>query len=100
MLRLPNVDGSSRGSFDQGLAPENFTTLPHFSVSSAIGLVKSAGEPRNAAPPMSANRAVMAGSASTALISELRGPRTMAHFSSGRPPLRRDGHFSLLICRE
>jgi putative ABC transport system substrate-binding protein len=28
------------------------------------------------------------------------GPRTMAHFSSGRPPLRRDGHFSLLICRE
>ena len=27
-------------------------------------------------------------------------PRTMAHFSSGRPPLRRDGHFSRLIWRE
>src|SRR5579859_2855545 len=33
------------------LAPENFTTLPHFSVSSAISLPKSAGEPSSAVPP-------------------------------------------------
>src|SRR5713101_5384632 len=31
-----------------GLAPENLTTLAHFSVSSAISLPKSAGEPGSA----------------------------------------------------
>jgi hypothetical protein len=31
---------------------------------------------------------------------DLWAPRTMTSFSSDRPPLRRDGHFSLLICRE
>src|SRR5262245_51695268 len=32
------------------LMPVNFTTLPHFSVSSAISLPKSAGEPANTVP--------------------------------------------------
>jgi hypothetical protein len=32
-------------------------TLPHFSVSSAMNLPKSAGEPGNAIPPRSASRA-------------------------------------------
>src|SRR5262249_16720711 len=44
--------------YDQSaLAPESFTTLAHFSVSSAMSLLKSAGEPGIATPPRSANRA-------------------------------------------
>src|SRR5204863_6175065 len=46
-------------------------TLPHFSVSSAMTLAKSAGEPGNAVPPMSANRALIFGSARPALTSLL-----------------------------
>src|SRR5215470_5324982 len=38
-----------------GLMPANLTTLPHFSVSSAMSLPKSAGEPESGSPPMSAN---------------------------------------------
>jgi hypothetical protein len=38
------------------LAPENFITLAHFSVSSAISFPKSAGEPASAVPPRSARR--------------------------------------------
>src|SRR5262245_24381868 len=53
------------------LAPENLTTLPHFSVSSAISLPKSAGEPASTVPPRSASRAFMLGSARPALISLL-----------------------------
>ena len=34
-----------------GFAPANLTTLPHFSVSSAISLPKSAGEPGSTVPP-------------------------------------------------
>ena len=34
-----------------GFAPDNFTTLPHFSVSSAMSLPKSAGEPGSTVPP-------------------------------------------------
>src|SRR5262249_16887278 len=54
-----------------GLAPENLTTLPHFSVSSAMSLPKSATEPGSTMPPRSANRAFNLGSASPALISLL-----------------------------
>src|SRR4051794_13004692 len=44
-------------------------TLPHFSVSSAISLPKSAGEPPRIPPPRSAMRAFSFASASPALIS-------------------------------
>jgi hypothetical protein len=52
-----------------GLIPANLTTLPHFSVSSAMSLPKSAGEPGSTVPPRSANRAFIFGSARAALIS-------------------------------
>src|SRR5215212_8111673 len=54
-----------------GLAPENLTTLPHLSVSSAMNFPKSAGEPASTVPPISATRALIFGSASAALISLL-----------------------------
>src|SRR5262245_48453033 len=46
-------------------------TLPHFSVSSAMCLAKSAGEPGSAVAPSSAIRALILGSANAALISLL-----------------------------
>src|SRR5262249_23493741 len=51
-----------------GLMSANFTTLPHFSVSSAISSAKSAGEPASTVPPRSASRALILGSARPALI--------------------------------
>src|SRR5262249_52375634 len=51
------------------LTPANFTTSPHFSVSSAISLPKSAGDPASTVPPKSASRALTLGSARPALIS-------------------------------
>src|SRR5262249_20763282 len=47
-------------------------TLPHFSVSSAISLPKSAGEPTSGVPPRSASRSLILRSARPALISLLR----------------------------
>src|SRR5262249_20014423 len=52
-----------------GLSPANFTTLAHFSVSSAMNFPKSAGEPDNAVPPRSARRALIVELARPALIS-------------------------------
>src|SRR5262245_19944626 len=46
-------------------------TLPHFSVSSTMRLLKSAGEPDITLPPSSASRVLIVGSASTALIALL-----------------------------
>src|SRR5262249_6336405 len=46
-------------------------TLAHFSVSSAMSLLKSDGEPTNAVPPSSAGRALILGSARPALTSLL-----------------------------
>src|SRR5262249_59013927 len=46
-------------------------TLPHFSVSSASSLPKSAGEPGSTVVPTSANDALILGSARAALTSEL-----------------------------
>src|SRR6516165_6979733 len=46
-------------------------TLPHFMVSSAISLAKSAGEPASTVPPRSASRDFILGSARAALISLL-----------------------------
>src|SRR6516225_7529808 len=54
-----------------GFAPENFTTLAHFPVSSTTSLPKSAGEPANVVPPISASRVFIMGSARLALISRL-----------------------------
>ena len=46
-------------------------TLPHFSVSSAMSLPKSAGEPGIKVPPRSASRTFSLGSARPALVSLL-----------------------------
>jgi hypothetical protein len=46
-------------------------TLPHFSVSSAMCLAKSAGELANTVTPRSSSRALIFGSARAALISRL-----------------------------
>ena len=51
--------------------PANLITLAHFSVSSAMNLPKSAGEPASTSPPRSASRALSLGSARPALISLL-----------------------------
>src|SRR6516165_1071279 len=62
---VPGAPGQS------ALMPMNFTTSPHFSVSSAISLPKSAGETTSGVPPKSASRALILGSARPALISLL-----------------------------
>jgi hypothetical protein len=54
-----------------GLMPAARTTLAHFSVSSAISLPNSAGEPGSGSPPSAASRAFIAGSAIAVLISLL-----------------------------
>src|SRR5262245_31370943 len=54
-----------------GLMSANLITLPHFSVSSAISLPKSAGDPGSGGPPRSARRALILASASAALTSLL-----------------------------
>src|SRR5262245_7672453 len=54
-----------------GLMFANFTTLPHFSVSSVISLPKSAGEPGRTVSPISAIRAFILGSARTSLMTLL-----------------------------
>src|SRR5215468_2783311 len=54
-----------------GFAPENLITLLHFSVSSAMSLPKSVGDPGSMTPPSSASRALILGSASPALIAWL-----------------------------
>src|SRR5262247_636022 len=61
--------GTSRDH--SGFAPENLTTLPHLSISSATSFPKSAGEPGMTVPPSSARRALTAASAKPAFISVL-----------------------------
>src|SRR5262249_31722362 len=56
-------------------------TLAHFSVSSAISLPKSAGEPASTVPPRSASRAFILGSARAAVISLL----SMSRIAPGVP---------------
>jgi hypothetical protein len=53
------------------LAPENLTTLAHFSVSSTTSLAKSAVDPGSTVSPKSANLVSIFGSAKAALISML-----------------------------
>jgi len=56
-------------------------TLPHFSVSSAMSLPKSAGEPASVLPPDSAIRALILESARAALVSWL----SLSMISAGVP---------------
>src|SRR5262249_1637889 len=67
------------------LAPENLITLAHFSVSVAMNLAKSEGEPGNTAAPRSANRAFNLGSTRPALISLLSLSTISAGVSLGAP---------------
>src|SRR5262249_21100427 len=67
------------------LAPENLTTLAHFSVSSAISLPKSAGEPASTVPPRSASLAFILGSARAALTSVLSLSTISAGVAFGAP---------------
>jgi len=55
--------GSTTPADQVGFAPENRTTLPQRSVSSAISLPKSAGLPGNGVAPSSTNLALISGSA-------------------------------------
>src|SRR5262249_28577532 len=64
------ISGPSRTD-QSGLMPADFTTLAHFSVSSAMSLPKSAGESASTSPPSSASRAFMLASPRPALISLL-----------------------------
>src|SRR5262249_60425898 len=67
------------------LMPVNLTTLPHFSVSSAISLPNSAGEPASTVPPRSASRVFILGSARPALISLLSFSTISAGVAFGAP---------------
>src|SRR5262245_7917992 len=87
----PESENGHYGIFESGLPcqsalmPTNFTTLPHFSVSSAMSVPKSAGEPTSGVPPRSASRALILGSASAALISLLSLSITSAGVRFGAP---------------
>src|SRR5215831_1700366 len=60
-------------------------TLPHFSISSAMSLPQSLGEPARGSLPMAANRALMLGSARIVLISLLSLSTTAAGVPLGAP---------------
>src|SRR5262249_11195244 len=79
LFTLDHVVGAIRGTgfmeylapfaVQSALMPANLTTLPHFSVSSAMSFPKSAGESATTARPRSESRALILGSARPALIS-------------------------------
>src|SRR5262249_55543205 len=75
--------GSMEYRVHSGLMPVNFTTLPHFSVSSAIRLPKS--ESASTSPPRSTMRAFIRGSARAALISLLSLSITTTEVFLGAP---------------
>src|SRR6516162_10831216 len=60
-------------------------TSAHFSISSAINLPKSVGEPASTVPPRSASRAFIVGSARAALISLLSVSMILAGVFLGAP---------------
>src|SRR5262249_32073789 len=88
-LRLHPVSGPrKRPPADHSaliLAPENSTTLLHFSTSLATNLLKSAGEPGSGVPPSSAIRAFVLGSAKAALSSLLSLSTISTGVSLGAP---------------
>src|SRR5580700_3657203 len=73
--------GNRRIRFYSGLRSANLTTLPHFAISAAMKLPKSAGEPVITMAPKSASLPLSAGSASTALVSRL----SLSMISAGVP---------------
>src|SRR6186997_329696 len=77
--------GAGIAPVQSGFAPENLTTLAHFSVSSAMSLPKSAGEPGSAVLPMLARRAFTLGSTRPALISLFSLSIISAGVPSGAP---------------
>src|SRR5260221_5367851 len=72
-------------SYDSGLMLAARITLPHFSVSSAMSLPKSAGESASTSPLRSASRALSLGSARPALISLLSFATISAGVFLGAP---------------
>src|SRR5262249_10367457 len=74
-----NVRGNCPGQ--SGFAPENWITLAHFSVSSAMRFPYSLGDSASTSPPSSAKRALIVGSARAALISLL----SLSMISAGVP---------------
>src|SRR5262245_5145186 len=68
-----------------GLTPANFTTLPHFSVSSTTSLPSSPGLIANGSPPSWAMRTFILGSASPARTSSLMVATTSAGVFLGAP---------------
>src|SRR5262249_16312383 len=66
---LRNIGSGLSRQFDLMLAPR--ITFPHLSVSSAMSLAKSAGEPASVVAPRSTNRALIFRSTRAALISLL-----------------------------
>src|SRR5262249_58327903 len=68
-----------------GLMPADLITLAHLSVSSAMSLPKSAGEPVNISLPSSAIRAFTVGSATAALTSRLSRSTIPAGVPLGTP---------------
>src|ERR1700688_1009137 len=78
--------GKSHVHFHQfALAPENLTTLAHFTVSSATNLANAPGEPGSTMPPRAVTLAFIAGSASAALTSALSLLTIAAGVSLGAP---------------
>src|SRR5215472_18420668 len=78
-----------------GLMLATRITLPHFFVSSAMSLAKSAGEPASAATPRLANRACNLGSAMVALTSLFSRSMTSAGVPFGAPMPYQPGKISL-----
>src|SRR5262245_26022094 len=68
-----------------GVMPADVITLAHFSVSSAMNLPKSAGDPARTVPPCSAIRALIVRSARPALISLLSVSTISAGVFLGAP---------------
>src|SRR2546429_6525668 len=77
------ADEAGRGQF--GLACERLITFAHFSISSARTLLNSAGEPVTGAPPVSAMRAFIWGSAKAALTALFRVSMTSVEVLLGAP---------------
>src|SRR5262245_40432414 len=77
------ADVASNGH--SALMPANLITLAHFSVSLAMSLPKSAGEPVSPVLPSSARRSLILGSASAALISLLSLSMTSVGVLLGAP---------------
>src|SRR5262249_23246857 len=76
---------TERQSAHSCLMPANLIPLAHFSVSSAMSLPKSAGEPASTVPPSSASRALILGSASAALVCRLSLSMMAADVALGAP---------------